>query len=142
MENSHITTDNAVENTPAQLPVVLEENKNEMLLKAVEASTSLGEREPAITLTAEYIQLEAPGESFRGIFIGFQEVKVNDPDSDGGFKTLIGARFVINKKVWINAGSVLVNEIKRASVPEGTPLEVTLTKIDKRVKIYEITLLA
>lgn len=166
MGNSNKTIANAVEITPAHTdnqntaPVVaipqedlvsapletqetaVSEKDNAVLLKAVEMSSNLSKMEQAVTLSAEYIQLESPGESFRGIFIGFQKLTVSDPGKPKEYKILDAARFVIAKKVWINAGAVLLNEIRRAQVPEGTPLEVTLTKIENRVKIYEIALLA
>ena len=45
----------------------------EQLSALLEASTTLDKKEPVIQLTAEYLELAKPGESFRGIFIGFQK---------------------------------------------------------------------
>lgn len=59
----------------------------------------------------------------------------------GEQKELVAARFLINKKVYINAGVTLVNELKRASVPVGTPLQVTYIRKEGNAKIYEIALL-
>ena len=135
MENQTPTTETAIvtidANTIAQ----------ETLLASIAKSTDLKKLQPAITLTAQYLELEKPGESFRGVFIGTQAMTLTDKGT-GEMKTLEAARFIINKSVWINAGTVLVNEIKRANIPAGTPLEVTYLSKDGNTKLYSVTLLA
>lgn len=113
----------------------------EVLLAAIENSQSLDALAPAMTLTAEYIELEKPSESFRGIFLGFSEIQVTDK-STGELRSIPAARFVINKAVFVNAGAVLISELKRAGVPVGTPLEVCYERKEGNTKIYSITLLA
>jgi hypothetical protein len=61
--------------------------------------------------------------------------------STGEQKELDAARFIINKRIWINAGAVLIGELKRANIPTGTPLQVTYERKDGNTKIYSITLL-
>jgi len=93
-----------------------------------------------LTLTAEYIELTKVGDSFRGVYIGLGEVNVTDKQT-GELKPLKAARFLISGKVFINAGIVLVDEINRAGVPVGTPMEVTYTEKKGNTKIYQLTLL-
>jgi hypothetical protein len=103
-------------------------------------SEKVDKMKPQVTLTADYIELEKPSESFSGVFIGLQVMGVTDK-ATGEHKELVAARFLINKKVYINAGVTLVNELKRASVPVGTPLQVTYIRKEGNAKIYEIALL-
>ena len=107
----------------------------------LEASTQLDKAEAVLTLSAEPISLDKVGESFRGIFIGFGTMTVTDDKVEAGQRTIPSAKFLINKQVRINAGVVLINELKNANVVEGTKLEVNYTKKDGNVKIYSITLL-
>ena len=107
----------------------------------VDASSKLREKKPVITLTAEYIELAKPGESFRGIFIGFQDMQVTD-QATGELKNIQAARFLVDKGVKINGGVVLVNEVKRAGISSGTPVEVTFKEKKGNTKIYTITLLS
>lgn len=107
----------------------------------LEASTQLDKAEAVLTLSAEPISLDKVGESFRGIFIGFGTMTVTDDKVEAGQRTIPSAKFLINKQVRINAGVVLINELKNANVIEGTKLEVLYTKKDGNVKIYSITLL-
>ena len=106
----------------------------------VAKSTMLNDLEQVVTLTAEYIELEKPSESFRGVFIGTQQMHLIDKVT-GEEKTMDAVRFLINKQVFINAGVVLVNEIKRAGINVGTPVEVTYLRKEGNTKIYQVTLL-
>lgn len=135
MENQTSTTETAIATIDAASIA------QETLLAAIERSTDLKKLKPAVTLTAQYLELEKPGESFRGVYIGTQPMTVADKGT-GEMKTLEAARFIIEKSVWINAGTVLVNEIKRANIPVGTPLEVTYLSKEGNTKLYSVTLLA
>lgn len=106
----------------------------------LDLSAKVDKLKPQVTLTADYIELEKPSEHFSGVFIGMQVMGVSDKNT-GEVKELMAARFLINKKVYINAGVTLVNELKRASVPVGTPLQVTYIRKEGNAKIYEIALL-
>jgi hypothetical protein len=107
---------------------------------AIERSASVDKLKPLMTLTADYIELEKPSESFRGIYVGLQEMKITDKGT-GELKHLMAARFIINKKIFINAGAVLVSELQRGNIPVGTPLQVTYERKEGNTKIYSITLL-
>jgi|694.fasta_scaffold07795_33 hypothetical protein len=135
--------ENSIQNTNTEVQVDLASISQEDFLAAMEKSesASLKKMEVLMDLTAEYVELEKAGESFRGVYIGFQEINITDKQS-GESKKLKAARFIIDKKVRINAGAVLVSEIHRAGVPVGTPLEVTYVRKDGNTKIYSIKLIA
>lgn len=107
----------------------------------VEASASMTKMEAVISLTAEYISLEKPGESFRGIFVGFQEIAVTDK-ATGELRHMDAAKFIHNRRVVINSGVALVNDIKRAKIQPGTPLEVIFKEKNGNAKVYTLNLLA
>lgn len=111
------------------------------LEQLLEESTQLETLTPAITLSAESISLDKVGESFRGIFIGFGTMTINDQNEPDGQRTIKAARFLINKQVRINGGVVLISELESANVLPGTKLEVTYSKKEGNVKIYSLTLL-
>ena len=104
-------------------------------------SKTLKGMEVLMDLTAAYVELEKVGESFRGVYIGFQDMNITDKQK-GEQKRLKAARFLIDKKIFINAGAVLISEINRANVPLGTALEVTYVRKDGNTKIYSIKLIA
>ena len=132
-------TNNAVETTPANNITV--SIPTEMDFSAmVERSAKLNELKPMITLTAEYIELEKPGESFDGIFIGWQDMEITDKQT-GEAKTLKASRFLIDKQVKINAGAVLVKELERAKISVGTAVRVTYIRKEGNTKLYSLTLL-
>lgn len=110
------------------------------LAEIVAKSEKLDAMQSMISLTAEYYELEKPGESFRGVFIGFQTMQVADK-ATGEMKEINAARFLKDKRVLINGGAVLINELKRANVEVGTPLEVTYLRKEGNAKIYAIALL-
>ncbi len=153
------TNNKAVENTPANeqietvqsnAPAVQHEtfedaptitlDKKVDFASLVEASSKLGELKEIITLTAEYLELKKEGDNFIGVFIGEQTMSMTDK-ATGELKTMPAARFLINKKVFINSGAALVSELKRANIQIGTPLKVTFTEKKGNTKIYSITLL-
>lgn len=136
--------ENSIQNTTnAEVQVDLTAISQEDFLAAMEksSSASLKKMEVLMDLTAEYVELEKAGESFRGVYIGFQDINITDKQT-GESKKLKAARFIIDKKVRINAGAVLVSEIHRAGVPVGTPLEVTYVSKNGNTKIYAIKLIA
>jgi len=112
----------------------------ENLEALLEASANLEDLEPVIQLTSEYVELAKPGETFKGIFIGFQAMNVTDKVT-GEQSERTAARFLINKVVKINAGVSLVRELKNAGLPAGTPVQVTYVKKEGNLKIYALELL-
>jgi len=107
----------------------------------LEKSSQMESMDTIVSLSPESITLDKVGESFRGIFMGFGEMTVNDSSVEEGKRTIPCAKFLINKKMCINGGAVLISEIKGANVALGTPLEVMYTEKRGNVKIYRITLL-
>ena len=53
----------------------------ENLSSLLEASSNLDDLEPVIQLTSEYVELAKPGETFKGIFIGFQAMNVTNKET-------------------------------------------------------------
>ena len=125
---------NTTENTEMQM--VSDINFQSLIAQSEKLQTL----KPVINLSAEYIELEKVGESFRGIYIGKQRMQVTD-QATGETRDIEGVRFLINKQVKINAGVVLVNEIDRSGINVGTPVEVAYTSKKGNVKIYSLTLL-
>jgi hypothetical protein len=109
-------------------------NFTELLAK----SENLSKLKPVMNLTADYIELEKPSYSFRGIFIGIGEINVTDKVT-GELKSIEASRFLVDKQVKINAGVSLVRETK--NVPVGTAVQVTYERKEGNVKIYSIALL-
>ena len=72
-----VSNSNAPVNYEPQTPVSVDMDAA-AFSALVDASAKLKEKKPVITLTAEYIELAKPGESFRGIFIGFQDMQVTE----------------------------------------------------------------
>jgi hypothetical protein len=120
---------------------VAQVNQNFDIEAMLEKSAQLDKLDTVVSLSPESITLEKVGESFRGIFMGFGEMTINDQNNDEGKRTISCAKFLIDKKMRINGGAVLVSEIKNAAVKEGTPLLVEYTEKKGNVKIYRISLL-
>jgi hypothetical protein len=104
------------------------------------ASTKLDKLKTIVNLSSKYIELEATGDSFRGVYAGMTVCNVTDNET-GEIKEMPAARFIIDKQIRINAGYVLVDEIKRSGLSVGAPVEVTYTEKKNRLKIYTVTLL-
>ena len=129
VESTNTTTETTVFGNPAELSALLE------------ASTKLEKLKPVVQLTAEYVELAKPGESFRGVFIGYQKINVTDK-ATGETIEKDAVRFIVEKVIKLNAGTSLVREFRGANVPQGTPVEVTFMKKEGNLKIYAVTVLA
>lgn len=112
----------------------------ENIQSMLEASANLAEKKPVLQLSATYAELAKPGESFRGIYMGLQDMTVTDK-STGEHITKKAARFLVNKQINLNAGVSLVNEITRTGLPVGTAVEVTYLKKEGNLKLYSVALL-
>ena len=113
---------------------------SDLLAQAIVKSTELKKMRKVMNLSAQYIELEKPSESFRGIYVGLQKMSITDK-ATGEMKSLTAARFIIEQSVYINAGAVLISELERAQIEIGTALEVTYERKEGNTKIYSITLL-
>ena len=123
---------------PTSVPVVATPIPN--FSDLVNASSNLDKMNEVLSLTAEYIELENIDDKFRGIYIGHQNIKVTNK-ATGELNEIKAARFLINRKVYINAGAALLGELERSNVEIGTPVQVTYLRKEKNTKIYEVTLL-
>lgn len=132
---------NQIANVAGQVDLAVTEQQSFLEAMSKSDSKTLKGMSVMMDLTAEYLELEKIGENFRGVFIGLQDMNVTDKQT-GETKTLKAARFLIDKKIYINAGAVLISELHRANVPFGTPLEVTYVRKENNTKIYSIKLIA
>lgn len=110
-------------------------------LIAPDAMPDLDNMEQGFKLEAKYLEFEAPGQTARGVFVGFTKMV-----SQNGDKEVPVANFQTREGVWVNAGSNLTSQLKDRGVPFGTPLEVTYlgkkeTKTGNKVKKFEVRLL-
>jgi len=112
-------------------------NIDELLQK----SSGLNELKTVVNLSPTTITLDKVGESFRGVFVGFGTMQVNDEKEPDGKRVIDCAKFLIDKAMRINGGAVLLSELRSANVEVGTALEVKYTEKRGNVKIYSITLL-
>ena len=62
-------------------------------------STGMEAMQQVLSLSPISITLDKVGESFRGLFMGYGEMTVNDPNNEEGKRTLVCAKFLINKQV-------------------------------------------
>lgn len=138
MENTETTQEIAV--TASNEIQVAQQQLPTNFADLLEASAGLGKLKEVVTLTNEYIELEKPSDSFKGIFVGFIQMSVTDKVT-GELRSMSAAQFLIDKKMYINGGVNLVSQFKKSSVPSGTPVKVTYTRKDGNVKVYELTLL-
>lgn len=138
MSNTENTQEIAV--TATTEIAVAEQQLPTNFAQLLEASANVEKLKEVVTLTNEYIELEKPSDSFKGIFVGFIQMNVTDKVT-GELRTMSSAQFLINKKMFINGGVNLVGQLKKSNVPSGTPVKVTYTRKDGNVKVYELTLL-
>jgi uncharacterized OB-fold protein len=138
MSNTENTQEIAV--TATTEIAVAEQQLPTNFAQLLEASASVDKLKEVVTLTNEYIELEKPSDSFKGIFVGFIQMSVTDKLT-GELRNMSSAQFLINKKMFINGGVNLVGQLKKSNVPSGTPVKVTYTRKDGNVKVYELTLL-
>jgi len=138
MSNTENTQEIAV--TATTEIAVAEQQLPTNFAQLLEASASVDKLKEVVTLTNEYIELEKPSDSFKGIFVGFIQMNVTDKVT-GELRNMSSAQFLINKKMFINGGVNLVGQLKKSNVPSGTPVKVTYTRKDGNVKVYELTLL-
>lgn len=134
----------SVEFTPATVenvtPVTTNENLDLAKLLKDSSFENLKKSELAYSLNSEYISLKVPGETFRGVFIGFGECTVNDK-STGEQRILPAVRFLQNGKTYIHAGANLVSTIHRACLVIGTKVLITYKEDDGNVKIFDVDVL-
>jgi len=109
-------------------------------LIAPDQMPNLDEMQEGFTLAAKYIEFAQPGQSERGVFIGYTKMK-NQKGEDVDL-----ANFQNQNGVWVNAGANLVFQLKDRGVPHGTPLQVTYrgkerTKGGNDVKVFDVRLL-
>jgi hypothetical protein len=143
MENTNNNTELAV-----QAPGAVTAINNDALINLMNQSTNVDKLEPVMSLTANYLELAKPGESFKCLFVDFSTINVNGTITDSetgeeteGLKELPAVRLLANKQLFLNAGVSLVNELKALHLPSGTPILITYKEKKGNLKIYSIDLL-
>lgn len=100
---------------------------------------NLDEFEEAENLVPEYVEFNK-GDSRRGMFVGFTEMRVREKGSKGEgdeYKTLEAAMFVSKDGYWMNAGVALVSDVKTYVLP-GDIMSITLEDKRKTVSGNEV----
>jgi hypothetical protein len=139
MSNTEKTQEIAVSTANTEIAVA-EQTLPTNFAELLEASANVSKLKEVVTLTSEYIELDKPSDSFKGIFVGFITMSVTNK-ATGELRSMDAAQFLIDKKMFINGGVNLVNQLKKSNVPAGTAIKVTYIRKDGNVKVYELTLL-
>jgi len=141
MENQNPNTEIATQDAEIVSVAKSQEVDPQFYAAAAAAAAGLKKLKPVMQLTAEYVELAKPGDVFSGVYAGITTINVADKVT-GELKQVEAARFITEeKKMVLNAGWVLVNEIKKAGVPMGAPLLVEFKCKKENTKIYSVTLL-
>ena len=141
MENHNPNTEIATQDAEIVSVAKSQEVDPQFYAAAAAAAAGLKKLKPVMQLTAEYVELAKPGDTFAGVYAGITTINVADKLT-GELKQVEAARFITeDKKMVLNAGWVLVNEIKKAGVPMGAPLLVEFKGKKENTKIYSVTLL-
>lgn len=141
MENHNPNTEIATQDAEIVSVAKSQEVDPQFYADAAAAAAGLKKLKPVMQLTAEYVELAKPGDTFAGVYAGITTINVADKLT-GELKQVEAARFITeDKKMVLNAGWVLVNEIKKAGVPMGAPLLVEFKGKKENTKIYSVTLL-
>jgi hypothetical protein len=111
-------------------------------------SQRLDKGEPMFSIESQYKEFETPGESCRGVFLGFQEITIKGRREGEEPRVLKSVKwFEANGKTYINSGAQLVGIIERSNIPGDTAIEIKY--IGKKpsqnnggdVKMYEVFIL-
>ena len=132
----------------AQAPGAVAVINNDALINLMNQSTNLDKLEPVMSLTANYLELAKPGESFKCLFVDFSTINVNGKSTDEltgeeseGLKEIKAVRLLANKQLFLNGGVALVNELEKLNLPSGTPILITYKEKKGNLKVYSIDLL-
>jgi hypothetical protein len=143
MENTNNNTELAV-----QAPGAVTAIDNDALINLMNQSTNVDKLEPVMSLTANYLELAKPGESFKCLFVDFSTINVNGKSTDEltgeeseGLKEIKAVRLLANKQLFLNGGVALVNELEKLNLPSGTPILITYKEKKGNLKVYSIDLL-
>jgi hypothetical protein len=110
------------------------------MAQMVSNSTNLSAKQKVVSLIPEYYEFQAAGESVRGIFLDTFDVNYRD-NGTGELIVKKAVRFIVDKKIYINSGYLLVEGILKSGIVSGTPIEITYTGKDKNAKKYSVELL-
>lgn len=123
---------------PVEIETVMVREDTAPILMDPKDLPNLDDMEPGFSLAQQYVRFNTPGQSARGILLGFNEFK----STNGEGKRI--AIFQNAQGVWANAGDNLMSQIEH--LPKGTPLQVTYKGDVKTgrgftVKTFEVRIL-
>ena len=79
----------------------------------------LGKAKAGINIAPEYFEFSKPGESVRGLFVGYKQVATKEGE------VLDGATWMDEEKnMYINCGMALVGALTSANIQPWTPIEI------------------
>lgn len=113
-------------------------------IAALEAAEKLEDAEVAFQINSEYFEFKTEGEKVRGVFMGAVPVTFKDKQNPGQYKNETAVRWIgKDRKMYLCAGAALVNELTKAGVNQGTPIEIEYTGKGKdgQVKLYNVSVL-
>lgn len=113
-------------------------------IAALEAAEKLDNAEVAFQINSEYYEFKVEKEKVRGIYMGTVPVSFKDKQNPGVLKHETAARWIgKDRKMYLCAGAALVNELTKAGVTQGTPIEIEYTGKGKdgQVKLYNVSVL-
>jgi hypothetical protein len=88
-------------------------------------SQRLEKGEPMFSIESQYKEFEKPGESCRGVFLGFQEITIKPRREGEEPRVLKSVKwFEQDGKTYINSGAQLVGIIERSNIPADTAIEI------------------
>ena len=141
MENQNQNEQNkdlAVQPTETGLSAGL---SSEDLSTLMDQSIDLDKRKTSVNISPEYFEFAKTGTKVRGVLFGFMPINVKDKTTDE-LREIDAVAWVLNKRVYLNAGVNLVNQFKKLNLPKGTAVEIEFVEKDGDVKKYSISLLS
>lgn len=102
-------------------------------------AAGLDKMETGISLAPRYFEFEAPGDSVRGVFVGFKNLTLSDRETT--------AVLWMDKdmNVFLNSGVNLVDTFQGVGLEIGAPVEITYVEKKKvergSVKVYDVRIL-
>jgi hypothetical protein len=118
---------------PTQFPIAEYDN---YLAKA----QRLASYNATVSIASKYLEFNKPGETVRGIFLGFSTI--NKRDDNGEMKNITVVQWLApDGALYINGGIALVRTFEEFNVPKGSPIEITYEGKRDRTKIFDVRIL-
>jgi hypothetical protein len=93
-----------------------------------------------VSIASKYLEFSKPGETVRGVFLGF--TTINKRDDNGELKSITVVQWLApDGALYINGGVALVRTFEEFNVPKGSPIEITYEGKRDRTKIFDVRIL-